>query len=498
MTTKERAALVRKVERRTRAKYVKRCWLCFIMALLIGLAGGIYLAKWGPLKNFTDKSRSDVQATVTATIDPAGFVPEAKAMPDAEAAEATATPAVIETAQTTPAPVATATPAPVATEKPTEAPKPTATPVAAATPAPVVIASVSPEAASEEAATEGEPAATETADAPEEPAETAAADTPEEPTETGAADAPEAGETPAPEGEVEATTAPEGEVGAEEAIDADAEPEVVLGTIENPIPLGEAYEFESEIVQGGTPRYTDSMTEYETLSLSATVLDYLTPDYFAEKYSTKYKLQGNEAGAALSLELKESTGSEEINPQDALLVCFESETGAVSQGYQLMNAEIAGDYGVPLAIGEKKTYYKRFAYTSDPEMDFLTLIYYTGGQAIKVYFSLEPAVEPEPEPTPTPAAEEVDAAVEPTETPEVTVQTYTTIENGSRGDHVKALQERLIELGYLDDVADGIAGGNTASAISAAQAKAGMEVNGVADNDFQTYIFSDDAPKAGD
>ena len=61
---------------------------------------------------------------------------------------------------------------------------------------------------------------------------------------------------------------------------------------------------------------------------------------------------------------------------------------------------------------------------------------------------------------------------------------------------MQALQERLIELGYLDDTADGIFGGNTANAIRAAQEQAGMESTGVADNEFQQFIFSSAAQPA--
>ena len=39
--------------------------------------------------------------------------------------------------------------------------------------------------------------------------------------------------------------------------------------------------------------------------------------------------------------------------------------------------------------------------------------------------------------------------------------TYTTLRNGSRGDDVKTLQQALIDLGYLNDKADGIFGNKT-------------------------------------
>ena len=74
--------------------------------------------------------------------------------------------------------------------------------------------------------------------------------------------------------------------------------------------------------------------------------------------------------------------------------------------------------------------------------------------------------------------------------------TYNTLVKGDRNDEVKALQERLVELGYLSDTADGIFGSNTESAIRAAQANGGLAQTGVADNEFQQFIFSDSAPSA--
>lgn len=458
MTTKSRAAMIRKIERRVRSKYIRRCWLCFILALLIGLAGGISLCKWGPLKSFADPSRNSpvVEATDEPTVTPEAGEPEESPEPS-EAPEAApeATEAADAAAAETSEPDAEATPAVTA------APTPTATPEPTASFEPIVISTTS------EAVAEATPAA----DADASVAIAQAGD-------DGEADAPADEGAAAPDEDEADVAAPVPTPAV--LVDADGN---VLGTIDHPIPMGEVYQFNTEIVQGGTPRYAVSMSEYDTITLSASVQDYLKPEYFAEKYSTKYKLQGNEAGAALALTLDNSTGSQIVNPQDAVLICFESESGVIAQGYQLMNAEIAGDYGVPLEAGTEQVYYKRFAYTTDPEMDFLTVTYYVGGEAVKVYFSLEPI-----------AAEGEDAAPE----QDGGEATYATLETGDRGDAVQALQERLVELGYLEGDADGIFGGMTQSAISAAQEKGGMEATGVADSDFQTYIFSEDAVAAGD
>lgn len=52
--------------------------------------------------------------------------------------------------------------------------------------------------------------------------------------------------------------------------------------------------------------------------------------------------------------------------------------------------------------------------------------------------------------------------------------------NGSRGDEVRAIQERLIEWGYLSGSADGIFGPDTENAVRAFQKKNGLTVDGIA------------------
>ena len=67
---------------------------------------------------------------------------------------------------------------------------------------------------------------------------------------------------------------------------------------------------------------------------------------------------------------------------------------------------------------------------------------------------------------------------------------YVLLQSGSRGDHVTALQEALIELGYLKGKADGIYGSGTATAVSNLQKKNSYPVTGTADANLQALIFS--------
>ena len=124
-----------------------------------------------------------------------------------------------------------------------------------------------------------------------------------------------------------------------------------------------------------------------------------------------------------------------------------------STGYQLIDSEIAGLTGIALQPGQTQTVYKRFIFNAAEDMRYLVVKYYVGGQEYKAYFKLEEGEPP---------------------------VNYERLASGSRGDAVQALQERLVELGYLDDKADGIFGGNTGNAIRAAQEQAGMESTGIA------------------
>lgn len=73
---------------------------------------------------------------------------------------------------------------------------------------------------------------------------------------------------------------------------------------------------------------------------------------------------------------------------------------------------------------------------------------------------------------------------------------YTLLEKGSKGEAVKALQERLIELYYLDDKADGQYGKNTQAAVEKFQEAHELEVTGEADPETQATLFSNSAQEA--
>lgn len=76
-------------------------------------------------------------------------------------------------------------------------------------------------------------------------------------------------------------------------------------------------------------------------------------------------------------------------------------------------------------------------------------------------------------------------------------ENYPTLEKGSKGDDVKALQQRLIDLLYLSGNADGDYGNKTKAAVEEFQKAAGiLPVTGIADGITQAKLFADDAPEA--
>lgn len=73
---------------------------------------------------------------------------------------------------------------------------------------------------------------------------------------------------------------------------------------------------------------------------------------------------------------------------------------------------------------------------------------------------------------------------------------YASLGNGAKGDDVKVLQQRLIDLYYLDGAADGKYGKITKAAVEKFQTAINVEATGIADPTTQAVLFSDRAPKA--
>ena len=72
-------------------------------------------------------------------------------------------------------------------------------------------------------------------------------------------------------------------------------------------------------------------------------------------------------------------------------------------------------------------------------------------------------------------------------------RTYADLKKGSKGDEVRLLQERLNELGFSAGKPDGVFGRKTQMAVEAFQVNNGIIVTGVADQETQRILFSEDA-----
>ena len=93
--------------------------------------------------------------------------------------------------------------------------------------------------------------------------------------------------------------------------------------------------------------------------------------------------------------------------------------------------------------------------------------------------------------------EKITVVTEATPAPTPEAVTYQTLSKGAKSDAVLALQNRLYELGYLNDDRDGNFGNKTQTAVKLFQSAVGIEATGIADSATQERLFADDAPRNG-
>lgn len=131
---------------------------------------------------------------------------------------------------------------------------------------------------------------------------------------------------------------------------------------------------------------------------------------------------------------------------------------------------------------------------SDPLADF-------GVDAVVPFATKDATMAPNASPSPSASAMAPIATVtqgwqaEVVPTPAPTSATYAQLARGNTGDAVKKLQQRLKDLGYLTDSADGNFGTNTETAVKRFQQAIGLTQTGVASSYMQERLFASDAPR---
>lgn len=285
------------------------------------------------------------------------------------------------------------------------------------------------------------------------------------PSETATAEPSEAPATaePTAEPEVTPTAAPTAEP-TPEATEA-AVKEVI-------VPFGTTQAIPVEIYSDGTVRKENDSKSYETLNFSLCVTRYLTTDYYQTTYGSSYNLTGTETGVEFQLTLNDYAGTQAINANNVLTTSLETADGVTEAGYKLVETEIVTEKKeVILTTNVASTLYKRFSYDATVgEMAYLVVTTYVDGECTEYKFELG---EP----------------VRPTATPAATVY-YPSMSYGETSENVKKLQDRLIELGYLESGNNtGYYGNMTVEAVKKAQAAFGLEESGTADSALQQKLY---------
>ena len=99
-------------------------------------------------------------------------------------------------------------------------------------------------------------------------------------------------------------------------------------------------------------------------------------------------------------------------------------------------------------------------------------------------------------PTPPPVSVTPTPTAAPTDTPKPTKAPMRTLKKNFTGEDVKQLQQALIDLGYLNDAADGTFGTNTEEAVIRFQAVNGLSADGLAGVKTQELLYSGNALSA--
>ncbi|HNW87577.1 MAG TPA: peptidoglycan-binding protein [Candidatus Limiplasma sp.] len=222
------------------------------------------------------------------------------------------------------------------------------------------------------------------------------------------------------------------------------------------IPFEQKGVLSMQVLHTGTPRLNDSSSTYNTLECTLTLTQAMGPSDFEADYAKDYTLSGTEACAVFTLSYtdvsEDADALASIVPQDAIEISMAGANGETVEEYQLSNKAVGGTYAVSLAEKKTKTFYKRFK--ASDAIRYLRVKYFVDGEVYYAYFALyqgDPKV------------------------------TYTSLEKGNSGALVTVLQEKLLALGYLENV-NGSFNSATKTAVELAQKANNLSQTGIADD----------------
>ncbi len=239
---------------------------------------------------------------------------------------------------------------------------------------------------------------------------------------------------------------------------------VVPDTVVEYVPFTREKAFTADLMANGLPRDGVHNADDETLTVTLSVPELLTPEWFALQYAkSDYTLDGTENGVHLVLSFTGGKNLSSLLPQDSFPLRLVDANGNTVTGYQLTDQPIDGKYGVKVTADTLTDLYKRCEGIETAR--YLVLSCWQDGVPHEYRFSLrydDPNVD------------------------------YERLKSGDKGDEVLAMKQKLVSLGYLgpNAVKNNVFNKDVVNAVKAAQEAFGLEKTGEADTAFLKELYS--------